>query len=493
MSNIDVMNLTFSYEGSADEIFKNVSFRINTDWKLGFIGRNGRGKTTFLRLLMGEEEYSGSIHSTVSFEYFPYRVSNPSLNTEDIVLEICKEPSDLWKIYRELSLLELDEDVLYRPFNTLSNGEQTKVLLAAMFICEDSFLLIDEPTNHLDIDGRTLVSEYLNKKHGFILVSHDREFLDGCIDHVLSINRTNIEIQKGNFSSWQQNKDYTDSSMIAKDEKLKKDIVRLEEAAKRSSNWSDKLESTKHGTRIGGLRPDTGHIGTKAAKMMKRAKSQQARSEKAIEEKKGLLSNIETSEKLFLRPVNHHAKRLVSIENLSISYGEKEVIKDMSFDIFAGERLSLVGRNGSGKSSLLKLIASKDIPHSGICKLASGLKISYVPQDTSILNGSLKDFASERGIDESLFLTILRKMDFERKQFEKSTLDFSAGQRKKVYIAASLCEEANLYIWDEPLNYIDVLSRMQIENLLLESSASMIFVEHDRAFVNSIATKTIEL
>lgn len=198
MSLINVTNLTFAYEGSYDNIFENVNFQIDTDWKLGFTGRNGRGKTTFLSLLLGKYEYSGNISAHISFEYFPFQVDNKELNTIDVISEIFPDYIH-WKLMRELSLLKVSEDVLYRPFDSLSNGEQTKVLLATLFIKENSFLLIDEPTNHLDMTARKLVSDYLNTKSGYILVSHDRSFLDNCVDHILSINKTNIEIQKRQF------------------------------------------------------------------------------------------------------------------------------------------------------------------------------------------------------------------------------------------------------------------------------------------------------
>ena len=133
------------------------------------------------------------------------------------------------------------------------------------------------------------------------------------------------------------------------------------------------------------------------------------------------------------------------------------------------------------------------IEHTGTIQLASGLVISYVPQDTSHLQGSLSDFAEENRIDESLFKAILRKMDLDRIQFEKNIRDFSGGQKKKVLIAKSLCEQAHLYVWDEPLNFIDVYSRMQIEQLITEFSPTMIFVEHDSAFRDAIATKTIKI
>lgn len=492
MSLINVTNLTFGYDGSYDNIFENVSFQLDTDWKLGFTGRNGRGKTTFLNLLTGKYEYRGTISAQVNFEYFPFAVTNPEEYTIDVIETVYPDYLQ-WQVMRELSLLQVAEEVLYRPFATLSHGEQTKVLLATLFLKENSFLLIDEPTNHLDMQARKLVSDYLRTKHGFILVSHDRAFLDNCIDHILSINKTNIEIQKGNFSSWWENKRLQDNFELAENEKLRKDITRLSAAAKRTAGWSDNVETTKFGTRNSGIKPDKGYIGHKSAKMMKRSKAIEVRQQAAIEDKSRLLKNIENSERLKISQLNFHADRFVEFSNVAVFYGEKTACENVSFTIERGDRLALCGKNGSGKSSLIKLICGADLTYTGTFSKASQLKISYVSQDTAHLSGSLSDYAAANNIDESLFKAILRKLDFSRVQFEKDMSDFSGGQKKKVLIARSLCEQAHLHIWDEPLNFIDVISRMQIEALLLEYAPTILFVEHDTAFCNNIATKTVEL
>lgn len=493
MSLINVVNLSFSYDSCYDNIFENVSFQIDTDWKLGFTGRNGRGKTTFLQLLLGKYEYSGTISTDVSFEYFPYEVADQEDNTLDIVEFICPD-YEHWELMRELNLLEVPEDILYRPFFTLSNGEQTKVLLAALFLKENSFLLIDEPTNHLDLNGRKVVSDYLKSKKGFILVSHDRAFLDNCIDHILSINLTTIEIQKGNFSSWWRNKELQDSFELAENEKLKKDIKRLTNAARLVSDWSDKVEKTKIGGKdASGVKPDKGYVGHKAAKMMARSKAIEARQYSAIEEKSKLLKNIESADHLKISPLHYHTSKLVEFDNVSIFYGEKAACTEVSLTIERGDRIALCGKNGSGKSSLLKLICGEQINYTGSFRKGSQLKISYVSQDTSYLLGSLTDYAAQVSIDVSLFKTILRKLDFSRLQFEKDISEFSGGQKKKVLLAKSLCEQAHLYIWDEPLNYIDVLSRIQIEELLLEYQPTILFVEHDRTFSETIATKLVDI
>lgn len=492
MSLINVSNLTFAYEGDSENIFEKVSFQIDTDWKLGFTGRNGRGKTTFLNLLLGKYEYSGSITSSVNFEYFPYEVHDKKVKTLNVIRSILVDFEE-WRLLRELSLLEVDEDVLSRPFETLSNGEQTKVLLALLFLRENSFLLIDEPTNHLDLNGRKLVSRYLNNKKGFILVSHDRAFLDGCIDHILSINKTNIEIQKGNFSSWQLNKERIDSFELAENEKLKKEIGHLKKAAERTSNWSDKVEKTKIAKTPEGRVPDRGYVGHKAAKMMKRSKSIESRRQTALDDKSKLLKNIEEAEELKINQLKYHSKRLLAFSEVSISYGEKRVCENISFTVEQGERILLSGKNGSGKSSILKLICGESVPFSGNFQKGCGLNISYVPQDTSFLRGSLSEYICNYDLEESLFKAILRKLDFSRKLFEKSIEELSAGQKKKLLIAKSLSEKAHLLVWDEPLNYIDVISRIQIEKLLLEYKPTMVFTEHDFAFCDSIYTIKINL
>lgn len=483
MALINVSDLTFYYDGSYDIIFDHVSFQIDTDWKLGFIGRNGRGKTTFLNLLMGKYEYKGTISSPVSFDYFPFPVTDKTQNTIDII-EVIHPEYELWKVCKELTLLEVDPEVLYRPFETLSNGEQTKVLLAVLFSKENNFLLIDEPTNHLDMDTRIVVKNYLNGKKGFILVSHDRSFLDGCIDHVLAINKSNIEVRQGNFSTWWENKKNQDEYELAENEKLKKDIKRLTEAAKRTENWSDQIEKSKIGNHVG----DRGFIGHKSAKMMKRAKSIESRSQNALEEKSKLLKNIEEVDDLKIIPLKHHKDTLINIEDLSISYGDRRLFENLNLSVKTGDRIVLKGKNGCGKSSILKLILGEDIAYTGKVELASGLIISYVSQDTSKLSGSLSDFIYEHKLDESLFKAILRKLDFSRVQFEKRIEEYSGGQKKKVLIAKSLCEQAHLYLWDEPLNFIDIFSRMQIEQLIRKYTPTMLMVEHDKTFVDEIAT-----
>lgn len=486
MSLIQAEGLTFSYPGSPDPVFRDAAFQIDTRWRLGLVGRNGRGKTTLLRLLMGEYPHEGTLSCSESFGYFPGPVPSPERLTAEVLEDLCPQ-AEPWRFPRELGLLGVEEEALWRPFSTLSGGERTKVLLAALFLQEGRFPLIDEPTNHLDAQGRALVSAYLRRQRGFLLVSHDRRFLDGCVDHILALNRADIQVQSGNYSSWRENFDRLQQFEEAKNQRLQKDVRRLQQAARRTSAWSDRVEASKIGA------ADKGFVGHKSAKMMKRAKTLAKRQEDALEEKRGLLQNRETAEALKLSPLAHHARRLVSCSELTLWYGDRRVCGPLTFSLEQGERVALEGRNGSGKSSLLKLLLGHDIRHEGTLALASGLEISCVPQDTGFLRGPLGDFISERGVDESLFKAILRKLGFSREQFARPLEDCSGGQKKKVLIAASLCERAHLYVWDEPLNFIDIDSRLQIEALLRTFAPTMLFVEHDRAFQEAVATKTVAL
>ena len=488
MSLINVTNLTFAYDGSYENIFENVSFQLDTNWKLGFTGRNGRGKTTFMNLLLGKYEYRGSISASVEFSYFPYHVADSSVLAMDAVEEMYPD-YEYWRVAREMDKLGLDDGMLYRPYGTLSNGEQTKLQLAVLFSKENNFLLIDEPTNHLDIQGRELVSRYLNAKRGFILVSHDRAFLDGCVDHILSINKSDIQVCKGDFSTWWENKARQDAFEQAENEKLKREISRLEETAREKASWSDRTEATKIGSHV----YDRGYIGHKAEKMMARSKAIEKRQNAAIEEKAKLLKNIERSDVLKIFQTPFHTARIAELRNVTIDYGSGPVCENISFTIRMGDRIALQGPNGSGKSSIIKLVCGQDIPHTGEIWRGNGLKISYVNQDTSGLRGKLSDFARESGIDESLFLAMLAKLDVPKAQMEKDMSSLSAGQKKKVLLARSICEPMHLHIWDEPMNYIDVISRMQIEAVLREYQPTILFVEHDKAFCENVATKIVRL
>lgn len=261
--------MSFSYKTYYESVFSNVTLSMDTAWKLGIIGRNGRGKTTLLRLINGDlNPDGGTICKTVNTEYFPYDYQGKYENTFDVIKECIGNISSLeenlenpdilekymeldgfeveGRIKRELKRIHLKEEVLYRSFKSLSGGEQTKALLIALFLKKNTFVLLDEPTNHLDITGKEEVANYLNKKKGFILVSHEREFLDKTIDHVLAINKSNIIIEKGNYSTWKSNFDAREDFELRTRMNLMKEIEKLEGHAEKKREWAGISNTQKY-------------------------------------------------------------------------------------------------------------------------------------------------------------------------------------------------------------------------------------------------------
>lgn len=487
MSHIKIENLTFAYPGTYQNIFENVTLNLDSQWKLGFTGRNGRGKTTFLKLLLGKYPYEGRIQTKVIFDAFPFEISEPSRLTYEVVEHFVPE-YEHWQLIKEMNLMGMDEMCLYRPFESLSLGEQTKMEMVILFLKDNRFLLIDEPTNHLDENGRRLMMKYLNGKSGFIVVSHDRAFLDGCTDHTLCIQKTNIVIVQGSYTSFLMDKKLKDNYEMAQNDKLKKEVDALTLSAKRAAGWSDAIEATK----CGNGHVDRGYIGAKSAKMMKRAKSLQRRKERAAEEKSKLLKDIEMADALEMFPLDFRTDTLIRLNEVSVQYGEKEIIRNFSYEIRKGERIAIRGGNGAGKSTLLKAMMN-ELNFAGHIYKPTDLQISYVSQDTKTLKGSVHDYIESSGVEPWLFRSMLHKLDFSLDLYEKNLPQLSEGQKKKVLLAKSLCERAHVYVWDEPLNYIDVISREQIEAVILACQPTLIFVEHDHTFNEKIATQVIGL
>lgn len=492
MSKLEIQHLSFTYEGAADAVFEDLSLCLDTSWRLGLIGRNGRGKTTLLRLIAGELDSGGRV-SAVPCRIFPAPVADPARPTLEVLEALCPQAEE-WKFDRELSLLKVDLECLERPFETLSGGERTKVLLAALFLDEGGFPLIDEPTNHLDEAGRETVAAYLKRQRGFLLVSHDRAFLDGCVDHVLALERTRAQIQAGNWSSWWENTRRQTAWEEQRQAQLQREIGQLRQAARQAGAWSDKVERSKNaGPGTSGLKPDKGHVGHMAAKMAKRAKSIERRRLAAVEAKSQLLQNVEQAQSLKLSSLAFQGRYLAQLRQAVPLRGGQAVCPPVDLTITPGERIALTGPNGCGKTSLLKLLLEEGAEHRGEVLRPARLVCSYVSQNTGFLTGSLEENVSRWQVDGVLFRSILRKLGLGRESFEQDVSQLSGGQKKKLLLARSLSESAHLYVWDEPLNFLDLWSREQIEALILEYRPTLIFVEHDKTFREKIATRRVEL
>ncbi|MDV2583202.1 ATP-binding cassette domain-containing protein [Alkalibacillus haloalkaliphilus] len=483
--NIIIENLTFKYLSMVKPVFSDVNLNINESWKLGLVGRNGRGKTTFLKILLNELDYEGNLQSTLRFKYFP---SYPAVHEELTTLEVLLQDNisiEVWQIEREFNLIGLSPDLLDRRFNLLSGGEQTKALLVKLFLNEHAFPLIDEPTNNLDAHGRHVVGEYLNQKNGFIVVSHDEHFLNQFVDHILAINKQSIDLISGNVETWKVEKMNADLLTQKKNEELYGEIKRLNNVSSQVNIWGNKRESSTKDSSERRL----------AAKQMKRAKAIKKRTEDMVEENRSLINNVEEEKDLKLK-VNHPRKQVLSLRQFSILRDGRPLFEPIDIDVQPGERLFIEGKNGIGKSTLLNFILGQDkVETIGEYHIRLPNNCSTLRQTNQhILDiaSAIKEYPLKQ--EREQFLYLLHQLGIKRSRFtESSSKHWSAGEQKKVFLANALLGHNELFIWDEVTNSLDIMVIQQLINSLNFYEPTIIGVDHNEYFVDAIATKRIEL
>lgn len=482
---IVLKHLTFGYTDKL--ILDDLSATIDSSWKMVLVGKNGRGKTTFLKLLSGELKVSGQIYSDKSFVYFPQKIKDKTMLTKYILDDLYD--ANEWEIRREMNLLNLSEDILWQPFDTLSGGEQTKILLIGLFLNEAYFPLIDEPTNHLDMASRKQIANYLKQqKSGYIVTSHDRNFLEVVGDHLLAIERNDIQLLATTYSSYEADKKRRDAFEWSQNAKLKSEISRLKQSARDKADWSLNREKEKYGNpkaKGSGSVSDKGFVGARAARQMKKAKGLSKRLDKEMNEKSRLLKNIEKIDQLTMHytPTHHHA--LIDKDDIQLRINDRTLFSPINIQLQQGQIIAITGENGIGKSVLMNYIYQ--------IAIHKGLQVSYLSQLYDNNEGDLWSFSETNQLDYPEFLNNLRKLGMERQVFQQKIEHMSLGQQKKVALAKSLSESATLYIWDEPLNYLDVDNQKQLEALLKSVSPTMILVEHDVGFINEVADQIIAL
>jgi len=530
MSAIVFDSVSFHYEDPYLQVFEDLSLSVDTRWKTGLVGRNGRGKTTLLNLLRRKLQPSrGRIDVPVSVFYFPYAPSNPDETTFRVVKESVapflaweRRMSDLLRAQDEQSLGEygelleryermggyeidakieqefvrmgMDASLLARRFRTLSGGEQTRALIIPLFLKKGAFPLIDEPTNHLDMRGRALLGAYLAAKDGFIVVSHDRSFLDSCVDHIVSLNKSDVRVNQGDYSQWRAAMDAEEEFERRKNENLEREVRSLERAARKRRAWSDKKEhSAKHGDpNLRGMR-DKGYLTARAADLMQRALAIERRMERKIEEKKDLLKNVEKKRELALVTGLRAPEVLASLHEVDVTLGGRQVLKGFSLTIRKGEQIAIVGDNGTGKTTILNVLSGEVRPERGTVSLPGHLKIVRAYQIPLWQRGFLREHLARARIDETRFRNVMAAFGVTGEVFDRPLQTFSEGERKKVDLCRSFLAPSHLLLWDEPLNYLDVMTREQIEKVVLERKPTLLFIEHDRYFVERTATEVVRL
>jgi lincosamide and streptogramin A transport system ATP-binding/permease protein len=535
VSSILIKHVDFNYDSPYKNIFTDLDLVLDTSWRTGLVGRNGQGKSTLLALLAGKlQPLAGRIEVSEQTIYFPGMA-----NKAELTLHVIKDavaPFRAWEatmaslladgsclaiaeysvlqelfqasggyeidanLAREFAELGLNHDLLERPFGSLSGGEQTRALMSCLFCVDGLFPLIDEPTNHLDAQGRWQVADYLAKKSGFLLVSHDRQFLDRSIDHVVSINKNDVQVNRGSYSSWKQHMAEIELAELRARENIKREVKHLKKVAQQRREGALSREVDKHTndpSKGGSAMLNTGRIGHTAAKQMKRALAAERRIDGKLETKATLLKNQEKDHVLKIQTSGQQRQALLIANNISFAYNQTDdsplIFDNVSLTVNAGERIAISGANGCGKSTLLRVLAGDLAPIQGVVKKPNYVTVSRAYQHPLWQNGSLHQQLVEQSIDESRFRQTLGAFGLQGEVFDRPLETFSQGQLKKVDLARSMLTDADYLIWDEPMNYIDVFSREQIEVAILESLPTMIFVEHDQTFIDRVATTVIQL
>lgn len=526
MSKILINEMSFYYAEYYNPVFEQVNLILDTDWRLGLTGRNGRGKTTLLKLLKGElEPVKGMIAKGAAMEYYPYEYETKYTVTMDVLKEIignlrsqedametllsCPTDANLehygkiqesyaeaggyqieGRIKKELYLMRLPEELLSREFAVLSGGERAKMLMIALFLRPNTFILMDEPTNHLDIRGKQAIAAYLKQKSGFLVASHDRQFLDEVSDHILAINKTDIALEKGNYSSWRENEDKKEAYEFRTRTRLEKEIAILEKGAVIRRNWAGIAEKEKNP-----YKTNNRGNSSRAAKFMRQAKTAELEARESIARKRELLKNYETVPELATFGQDQVAdqegsKLLLEVNRLTFSYGKLSLFQNFSMRVSEGDRIWIRGANGSGKSTLLRLIGG-DLESESV-KCEAELRRSFSYQEALWQDGFVRDRIAGEA-QWARFLMLCSCLDITEELLKRPIQTFSSGEKKKTDVARALSEENGLLLLDEPLNYMDVYFREQLEKAVLALHPTLVFVEHDERFGSRVATQILNL
>ena len=500
-----------------NNILSDISFHINDNEKCAIVGINGVGKTTLLRIITGElSADSGEIvfSKNTSFGYLRQHQSLDSENT--IYEEIKSVKKDVFTLEKKIRHLEdnmrsasgerlekmyseynramteyeriggyaceseitgiikglgFSEDFFNQKISNLSGGEKTRVALGRILLSEPSLIILDEPTNHLDLNSIAWLENYIaNYKGAVLIVAHDRYFLDKTVTKTIELDNGKCTVFNGNYSAYSEKKKLLRESMLKAYYKQQQEISRQEEVIKKLKSFNRE-------------------------KSIKRAESREKmlaridRIEKPYE--------INSEMKITFKPAIESGNDVLSVDGISKSFDGNDLFSDISFDIKKGERIAIIGDNGTGKTTILKIINELLPADSGYIKLGANVCIGYYDQEHQMLSPE-KTIFDEIG-DAYPYMTnteirnILAAFLFTNDDVFKLIKDISGGERGRVAIAKLMLSDANFLILDEPTNHLDIVSKEILENALLNYTGTVLYVSHDRYFINRTATGILHL
>ncbi len=388
-----------------------------------------------------------------------------------------------------LTGLGLPEALWNRKISELSAGQRVRLALARVLLEEHDLILLDEPTNHLDVAAREWLEECLSKSEAaYVVASHDRRFLDAVSAKVAHLDRGGLSLYAGDYTAFRHQLEHAQEEGWRSYEKSQKLARKLQRQAQDYERWSYAGEKKKRGA------ADKGFVGHKAAKLMKRSLVAKKRMEEAAE-------NARTEKPFEKQAVriefgSTRGRGLLRAEDLVVGYaGDSPLTGQLSFDLSAGDRLAVLGPNGSGKTALLRTLLGEIPPLGGGARLSPSAKVGYFDQDNRLAAAgeSALEFVLRTGRDETLVRTVMGRMGVRRETVNKPVAKLSSGERAKVLLAGIILGDNNLLVFDEPTNYLDIETQDVLLDALADFPGGILFVSHDRFFVEALATETLTL
>lgn len=501
-------------EFNANKLFEGINLEIHEHEKIGLVGLNGCGKTTLLKMLQGEETIDKgtvNISKGTRIGYLEQQPKYPNKTVKEVLLSAFKDInelsarmaiieeklsscsdnkvlSDLVELYGRLcekfesiggyeyeikynmvvSGLNLTDEFCEQQFEDLSGGQKTKVLIAKMLLSEPNLLFLDEPTNYLDIESLNWLEKYLQSfKGSLIIISHDRYFLDKVVNKVWELTPTMMETYNGNYSSYvvekqqrfaEKMKDYVDQQ---------KEIKRMDDQVKwLKSTGSNVLKAKAH--------------------IIEHRMEKIERIDKPVIQTRKLKMNLKGS---------RTPKKVIEFNNLAQGF-DSILFEGVTGTVLAGDSIGIVGKNGIGKTTLIKTILGELQPIDGIVNVSENIRVGYLDQESKFESESktiLEEYLNKTGLSNEKGRRELAKLGFYSDDVNKKISMLSGGEKKRLKLALLIQQEPNLLILDEPTNHLDLMSREQLESILINFEGTIISISHDRYFLNKIASKIWEL
>lgn len=445
-------------------IFRDVTFKIMDGEKVGIVGKNGAGKSTLIKIMTGAETFDTGTISGLRTEDIGFVEQTPKFTAATLLNEMLTvEGVEKFMARKILFGLGFTEAELDKNPNHFSGGESAKISLAKALLNEPRILILDEPTNHLDIYSIEFLEEFVKNYRGTVItVTHDRHFLQHCVEKILDMENGRATLYSGNYEKFVRLKQERREAELKAYEKQQEEIAKLEDFVRRNK-----------------VRASTA----------KRARSRQTQLDRMERLEKPPSKETST---IRLNDAAESANRVLILENIFF----KNIIKDFSAEIFKGEKVGLIGRNGVGKSTLLKIIVGELKADSGVIKIGNRVNVGYLSQGHEELNDNLtplEELNNEFGLTEGQARSELARLNLFAQVVEKPIKDLSGGEKTRVALTKLILMGANFLILDEPTNHLDLPAREAIESALEAFDGTILIVTHDRYLLDKVTTRTIQL